>query len=172
MRWISTLFLTLILRSIPAAAQAVPADSQMGQTMLAEIRSLREDLLSTAAITQRVQIAIYRLHVQSAVLEKATQRLDQARGTCEQAQEQQRATASGIEEMKKTNAQGGVEPKAAEQMLAQLQSTQAMWADRAQQCQGEQADAENQFRNEQAKMNDLEAQLERLDQALSDNRRK
>jgi hypothetical protein len=42
-----------------------------------------------------------------------------------------------------------------------------MWAGQAQQCQGEQADAEAQFRLEQAKMSELENQLEQLDRVLA-----
>jgi predicted secreted protein len=59
------------------------------------------------------------------------------------------------------------EQKAAEQMLANLKSGLEMFAGEEQQCQVERADAENQFRSEQAKMNDLEDQLDKLDKLLA-----
>jgi hypothetical protein len=67
---------------------------------------------------------------------------------------------------------GTGEQKAIEQMIFQFQATMEMWATQAQQCQGEQADAEAQFRLEQAKMGELENQLEQLDQVLAGHGRK
>jgi chromosome segregation ATPase len=137
---------------------------QVTDSLLAEIRALRLDLRDTAAAIQRVQIVMYRLQAQWSAVEKATGRLDMARGQCKAAQDQQKFTAVRIEEMKK---QSGGELKNAEQMISQLQSAMEMAAVQAQECQGEQADAEAQFRLEQAKMSELENQLERLDQVLA-----
>jgi hypothetical protein len=93
--------------------------------MLTEIRQLRHDLQTTAATIQRVQIVMYRLQAEAALMDRATQRLDQARAGCSQGQMQRKRLAAQIEQ------------------------------------------AETQFRVEQATMNDLQAQLDKLDRLLA-----
>jgi hypothetical protein len=166
------LFLMLVFKTSPAVAQAVSPDSQMAQTLLMEIRALRLDLRDTAAIIQRVQLVMYRLQAQAALVDKAEQRLDQARGQCKLAQDQQKFTATQIEQVRKQNANNGADQKAAEQMISQFQAAMETWAGQGQQCQVEQIDAETQFRAEQAKMNALEDQLVQLDQGLAGHDRK
>ena len=151
------------------AMDVTPSDSQMAETVLTEIRALRLDLRNVAATIQRVQIVMYRLQAQDAVVDKITQRLDTARVVCKQAQEQQKAVAAQIELIKKQSAQNGVDQKQIEQEIAGLQSTLEMWNSQLQQGQVDQVDAEAQFRLEQAKRSELENQLEQLDRILAGN---
>ncbi len=147
-------------------------DSQMAETVLSEIRALRLDLRNVAATIQRVQIAMYRLQAQDAVVDKVTQRVEMARGVCKQAQEQQKATAAQLELIKKQSSQNGVDQKQIEQEIAMLQGTLEVWNGQSQQCQVDQVDAEGQFRVEQAKRSELENQLEQLDRILAGQERK
>ena len=162
MHGILMLFLTL------AGGQEALPDSQ---TVLTEIRALRLDLRNVAATIQRVQIVMYRLQAQDAVLDKATQRLETARSVCKQAQEQQKAMAAQIEVVKKQSS-NGVEQKQIEQEVAGFQATLEMWNGQLQQGQVDQVDAETQVRVEQAKRSDLENQLEQLDQILAGQAKK
>src|SRR5271168_1922446 len=88
-----------------AAIQVVPmfaqpgSDSQVAQALVSEIRELRQDLLTTAATIQRVQIGMYRLQAEAGLLDKATQRFDQARMVCKQAEAQQKSAQSQIEQV-------------------------------------------------------------------------
>jgi hypothetical protein len=165
---------TLLLQTAAAVAQTASPDSQMTQTMLAEIRQLRQDLQATAVTIQRVQIVMYRLQAQSALVDRATQRLDQARAGCRQAQNQQKMFADQIElaEARRRNSKDPSDQKAAEEMLSSLKSSAEMSTSEEQQCQVEQIDAENQFRTEQAKMSELQDQLDQLDQTLAGHGRK
>jgi hypothetical protein len=162
-------FLTALLNSAPVAAQPASPDSQTTQLMLAEIRQLRQDLQSAAATIQRVQIVMYRLQSQAALLDRATQRLDQARAVCDQVQDQRRRTAAQIEqaEARRRDSRSQSDQAAAEELLVQLKSSAEMWAGDEQRRQVEQADAENQVRAEQAKTNTLQDQLDQLDRVLS-----
>jgi hypothetical protein len=162
-------FLTLAIPIAPAVAQVVLSDSQMAEAMLTEIRALRQDLGNTAATIQRVQIAMYRLQAQAFVVDKAEQRLDQARNSCQQTQTQQKFILTQIDqaEARKQNLQNVSDQRALEQTISQLRSSIETAAGETQQCQIEQVDAENQFRGEQAKKNELENQLDRLDQVLA-----
>jgi chromosome segregation ATPase len=170
----SLFVLMLVASTAPVVAQPLSSDPQMTQPMVTEIRELRQDLRNVAATIQRVQIIMYRLQAQSALVDKASQRLDQARSECKQAQMQQKLVASQIEraETRKRNSQTGAAEQSAEQLIANLQSSLEMLMGQAQQCQPEEIDAENQFRAEQAKMNELHNQLDQLDQVLAEQSRK
>jgi len=48
-----------------------------------------------------------------------------------------------------------------------LKASDEIWASEEQECQIEQTEAETQFRAEQAKMSDLQAQLDKLDRLLA-----
>ena len=142
------------------------APDQTVDSLVAEIRALRMDLRSTAAAIQRVQIVMYRLQAQAASVEKATGRLDMAHAQCSAAENGRRQAAVQIEQMKKQNSQNEAEQRGIEAVIAQFQANMDLAASQAQQCLGEQADAEAQFRLEQAKMSELENQLEGLDRVL------
>jgi hypothetical protein len=152
-----------------AFAQTLLPDSQATQSVLTEIRQLRHDLQTAAATIQRVQIVMYRLQAGAALMHRATQRLDQARGGCTQGQMQRKRLAAQIEqaETRKRNAQNPSDQKAAEEMLSNLKASDEMWASQEQECLIEQTEAETQFRAEQAKMNELQAQLDKLDRLLA-----
>src|SRR5690242_11614744 len=140
----------ILLLIFPAAfAQSGTSDSPVTQVLLTEVRQLRQDLQATAAMIQRVQIVMYRLQAGSVQLDRVKERLDEARGQCEQAQAQRKYVTTAIEqaEARKRDAQNSGTEKAAEASLSQLRSSLEMWAGREQQCQVEQVEAETQVRN-------------------------
>jgi chromosome segregation ATPase len=164
----------LLLRATSVVAQATPSDSQMTQAVLSEIRQLRQDLQATAAIMQRVQIVLYRLQAQESQLDRATQRFETARDVCKGAEMQRKQFAAQIEqaESAKRSAQNASDRQAAEETLARLRSSAEMFSSEVGDCQGNQVDAEIHVRAEQAKMSELQDQLERLDKVLpGDSRR-
>ena len=159
----------LLLRATSAVAETSPSDSQMTQAVLSEIRQLRQDLQATAATIQRVQIVLYRIQAQENQLDRATQRLEMTRDVCKGTEMQGKQFATQIEqtESAKRSAQNASDRQAAEEMLARLRSSAEMLASEARDCQGNQVDAEIQVRAEQAKMSELQDQLERLDKVLA-----
>lgn len=159
----------LVLTAGNTLAQTAGSDTQVTQTVIAEIRQLRNDLQTTAATIQRVQIVMYRLQSQSVALDRASQRLEQARGACSQAQSQQKMLAGQVErvEAQKGRAQNPAEQKSLEEVLANMKSSIEMWTGEEQQCQVERSQAEGQFRAEQARMSELQEQLEKLDKLLA-----
>jgi chromosome segregation ATPase len=163
MRCILILFLALAVENAPAADLAVSSD------LLAEIRDLRHDLWNTAATIQRVQIAMYRLQFQTALVDKVAGRLEQARSECKQAQSQQKLTATEIEqaEAQKRNPENGNDRAAVEQMISQLHASLETLTGEIQECQVEQTAGEAQFRAEQAKLEELQNHLDSLDQVLA-----
>jgi chromosome segregation ATPase len=146
-----------------------PGDDSLAQAMLAEIRQLRSDLQTAAATIQRVNIVMFRIETQAGVVEHATQRVDQIRMQCNQAQANQKMFANQVEQAEANghSLEDAVMEQSFGRNLANLKSALAELAVEIPRCQAEQAEAENQLRNEQNRMNDLQDQLEKLDKALS-----
>jgi len=163
-------FIAGLLTAMSATAESPATDAQM----LAEVRQLRQDLRTAAATIQRVQIVMFRLQVQGAALEGARQRMENAHFACSQAPMQRQNAMSQLDEAqaRKRNAQSPAEQRVAEAILSQLNSQIEMAAKQEQDCQAPRVEAETEVRNEEAKMNDLQDQLERLDKTLAGYGRK
>jgi chromosome segregation ATPase len=157
----------LLFTALPVVAQTAPPDSPIAQAVLVEIRQLRNDPQTTAATIQRVQIVMYRLQSQASVPDHVTQRLDQARAACDQAETQRNMFTTRVEQAEAAmrNPQNGANRAVQEEMLSNLKSSVEALAAEEQQCQLERAEAENQLRAEQAKMDDLQDRLDKLDLA-------
>jgi predicted HTH domain antitoxin len=142
--------------------------------MISEIHQLRQDLQNSSAIVQRVNIAIYRLQAQATTLGRATQLLDQTRNQCKQQESQRKIVATQIEqaEARKQASQSPSDQQANEEMLSYLKAAAATSAAEGQQCQAQQIDSETRVQTEEAKMNDLQEQLEHLDRDLAEHSRK
>jgi len=97
----------------------------MTQSLLAEIRQLRQDLQATAATIQRVQLVMFRMQAEASLLSRATERLDNARSRCEQAQMQRKMLTAEVEsaEYRQRNSQNPSDANAAAEQLAPLSPT-------------------------------------------------
>src|SRR5215472_8559204 len=71
--------LALVLLSATAYTQTTPADPRTLQTLLDEVRQLRQDFRTMAVSIERAQILLHRLQIQEAAVGRAQQRLDDAR---------------------------------------------------------------------------------------------
>jgi hypothetical protein len=158
----------VLLLSLSATAFA-QTDTQLTQTLISEIRALRQDLQTTAATIQRIQIVMYRLQAQTAIMNRATQRLDEARNRCTNAQNQHKMMAGEIQRQQDhlRTVQNPAEQKQVEDTLGRMKSQMEMFANEEQQCQVRESDAHTQYRAERAKMAELEDQLEKLDKVLA-----
>src|SRR5207245_9743231 len=89
------LVLGLLLISPAAFGQTSSTDSQTLQAMLAEVRQLRKELRTTTLAAQRVQIVLYRWHIQEAAVARAERRLDEARSALAPTRTEVNMMASG-----------------------------------------------------------------------------
>jgi uncharacterized phage infection (PIP) family protein YhgE len=163
----------LIVLLLPGVANSqtppAPPDSPVTQALLTEIRQLRQDLQFTASTIQRVQIAMFRLQAESTVLNAATQRADNVRERCEQVRTQRKGIAMQIEQdvARMRDSGNPVAQKTAEQQAVWLKTTSDELATAEGECAASQVEVENQLRAEQAKMSDLQDQLDKLDKSLA-----
>src|SRR6267143_4638954 len=93
----SSLFvLGLLLFSTACLGQTTPNDSQTLQSLLLEVRQLRQDLQTTTIAGQRAQILIYRVQGQEAAVARASQRLDEARDKLARIEDERQQVVTAI----------------------------------------------------------------------------
>jgi len=166
-RWI--LMLGLLLCSGPVFAQSTSTDSQTLQALLAEVRQLRMDLRNTTAAAQRAQILLYRLQAQETVVAHASQRLDETRLKLAQTQDERKHLAAEIKHQEDIASHGQLtlaQRSQIDEYLPQIKARHEAAQTEEQQRQTNETEAENQLGMEQAKLTDLQDQLERLQRIL------
>lgn len=162
------LALSLLLFSSPALGQTTPTDSQTLQELLAEIRQLRQDLQTSAIAARRAQILIYRLHVQEAASAHASQRVDEAKSSIEQQRARRKYQEFQIKQYEdmRDRAENAAQRKQSEDAIDELKKQMEAWVPEEQEAQRRETELEQQSRIEQAKLDQLEGELDRLDQAV------
>ena len=163
------LCLGLLLVSLPAPGQSTSTDSQTLQALLAEVRQLRQDMKTTSLAAVRAQILLHRSLSQEAVLERATQRLDDARARVTELQFEQKKAAAEIkrsEDFVNDTDSPPARRKEVEDSLPASKSRFESGEALVQQLQSKEIEAEAQLRLEQAKLDVLHDQLERVMQTL------
>jgi chromosome segregation ATPase len=156
----------LLLLAAPAFAQT--NDGALTQTLINEIRALRQQLEATNVTSQRVQIALFRLQSQTAIVNTAQQRLDSARTKLAEAQNERQhlAGAARIFEETVNSTADPNEKKAMQQRLVDFKAQLDYSTARETMLQSAATDAESQLRAEQARLTDLQSLLDQLDKAL------
>jgi chromosome segregation ATPase len=155
--------------------QTSSADSQTLQALLSEVRQLRQDIQLTTIMVERAQILIYRLHGQEAAVARASQRLDESREKLARTQEQRKQLSIEIKQEEEFIANTENVPaqrKNYEDRLPHLKARVDSLEGDEQQDQAREIETEQQFRAEEAKLNDLRDQLDRLDKTLENAGRK
>jgi len=172
----SSLFiLGLLVFSTPCFVQTTSGDSQTLQSLLSEVRLLRQDLRTTTVATQRSQILIYRLQGQEAAVGRASQRLDEGREKLARTQDEWKHVAAEVkqqEDFVSNTENPPTQRKALENRLPELKTRLESLESEEQQHQSREIDAEQQLRAEEVRLSDLRDRLDRLDKALENASRR
>ena len=156
------LFVVVVLAMATATfAQTTSSDSQTLQSLLAEVRQLRQDLQVSLTRMQSAQILLSRLQIQEVAVSRASQHLDDARSKLAEVQVVIRSEASEIKHFEDAPNTGDNGPQV-EAALNRAKSDLEASTNLAQQRQSIETDAEQQLRTEQDKLNKLETQLDEL----------
>jgi chromosome segregation ATPase len=167
--------LALALIFVTATSAQTPSpDTQALQALVAEIRQLRQDLQATTIATQRVQIVLYRLQMQTTLVTRAASRLDDVRASLGNVQADKKNTSVRMQLMEESiqSMQNAAERKNTEGMVVLAKSAVERLAADEQRLQSREIDAETQLRADQAKLADLQDQLDHLDKLLDSLTRK
>jgi len=162
----------LAILVFPAAAfgQSNASDSQTLQSLLAEVRQLRQELHSSIAKVQEAQILIARLQVEESAVEHASQQLDDARSKLTEVQSRQTHISENITRLQDTltaaDENAGLQKPELQGALDDLRSELEAAKNEESQRQTAEIDAEQQLRTEQNKLDTLQAQLDEIVKAL------
>jgi hypothetical protein len=169
--------LILVFSTFPvsALARTASSDSQTLQAILLEIRQLRHELQTSNAMAARAQIALYRLQRQDELVAHAHQRLSDTRLRLAEAESEMGKKTIQIQSAKDAashsqapDAQAHVE----DVILPELKSQLEMLQKQERQARAEEAQAEQQLRDEQVKLDGLSDSLDRYNIALEEVGRK
>lgn len=160
------LLFMLLCFAVPAGAlgQTVPSDSQTLQSLLNEVRELHQELQSSLARMQKAQVLLIRWQSQQSVVERASQRLDEARTKLAGEQDHQRRIAFDSKRLEEDlsaeqiPAQQKVLQDQADRLKADFDTSTKM-VDLDQQAE---IDCEQKLRNEQDKLDALDAELDEI----------
>jgi chromosome segregation ATPase len=167
------LSLPLFATATAWAQSAAPGPPAL-EALVSEIRQLRQDLQATTVAAQRVQIALFRLQTQTTAVARAASRLDDLHSRLSQIQTHQREVASRLQhfEEQQRDSHDPNELKVAAEVVPQLKAELDRQAPEEQLLQASEAETASQLRSEQAKLSDLQDQLDRLDKVLASFDRK
>jgi chromosome segregation ATPase len=162
------LFLSLVSFSSSASSQTVEPQTRAMEAVLSEIRQLRQDLQSAAVSARKAQIVIYRLHVQAALVQHATERLENVKNELAQLESERKYLTEQIKHLEemKDRAETEQQRKQFEDYIIGPKSNLEAAVPREQELQAKQIELEADLRTEQAKWDRLQDELDRLENAL------
>jgi chromosome segregation ATPase len=159
----------LLLVSMPAWGQANTKDSQTLQSLLAEVRQLRQEFATQAAANQKTQILLYRLQAQQAVVARLSQRVDDAHVELNQLENERARLADEIkrhEDFIATTVNASGDRRAVEDALPGLRAKLESVDSEQREVREKESGAQEQLRLEQDKLDRLEADLDRLEKTF------
>jgi DNA repair exonuclease SbcCD ATPase subunit len=160
-----TFLLILLVAGIPSATlgQAPASDAETLRALLTEVRELRRDLRVSLARIQVVQILLSRLQTQQAVVTRASDRLNDVRSKLADAQNHQKDVRTNLKRLE--DALGAEQnPEQQKELRDRINNAKSELEESTyvEQYQSAEADADQQLRIEQEKLNALETQLDDL----------
>ncbi len=163
-------FLIVVVLGMTAAAlgQTPSSDLQALRALLSEVRELRQVLQVSLGRIQSAQILLSRLQIQQVAVTRASQHLDDARSKLAEVQVVMRSEAAEIKHFEDEAPTAGQSAAQVEEALKRAKSDLEASTNLEQQRQATEAEAEEQLRTEQDKLNGLEAQLDELVRNMGD----
>lgn len=164
-------FTALTLTSTFISAQSTSRDTESLQSLVKELRLLRQELVTTTVAAQRVQIVLYRLQGQQTAVQRAAERNNLTRDRLSDTESQIKTRTAELQRYEELVPQSQSEAQrkeVQEQVLPRLKADLEGLRHLQQQQQADESQSEEQLRAEQAKLSDLENFLDKLDKSLAD----
>lgn len=167
--WVFVFSVCFLLLCTSGLGQSTSNESQGMQALVAEVRQLRNDLQATNGYALQAQVLFYRLQFQQATVTRVSGRLSDARGRIFDIQRRRAQVAAILKQFEESLDSTEPSPADRKQIEGLIETNKAeleSLATEEQQRQAAQMDAEEQMRVEQAKLNELEERVDRLEKDL------
>lgn len=163
-------FSLLLTPGVAYSQSASSTDSQTLQALLKEVREMRQDIRTMTAASERAQILLSREQVEQAAVENAQKELDSASSRVSEIQRQERNSQEQIQYFTDQDSEDRT-PNAAsrqriEALIARFKANLEQQSAEEQSAQGSQMQAKDKLQIEQGKLDELQAELDRLDKDL------
>ena len=166
--FLSFLFSTSTAFGQATTGQTTTTESQAIQALLAEVHQLRQDLQAAANGARRVQILIHRLYVQEAAVARASQRRDEAKAGLDQFQAWKKYQAAQIKTYEDQRDRSGdaTQRKQFDDSISYLKIQMEERLPLEQDAQAKETELDELWRIEQAKLDQLQAELDQIDRTV------
>jgi chromosome segregation ATPase len=164
--------LCFLLLSASGLGQSTSTESQGMQALVAEVRQLRQDLHATNGYALKAQVLLYRLQFQETAVARASERLNDARGRLADMQRHRTEVAARLKRLEESLDNTETSPADRKEVQLEIAASKIQLENitaEEQQRQTAEMDAEEQLRTEQAKLNELEERVDRLEKALDNS---
>lgn len=172
--WAFVFSVSFLFLCTSGLGQSTSNESQGMQALVAEVRQLRKDLQTSNGYALKAQVLLYRLQFQQAAVARASERLSNVRSRLADMQHHRTEVAANLkrfeEALENTETSSEDRKRFQGEISANKQELEALAAVEQQQ-QAAEMEAEEQLRTEQAKHNELEERVDRLEKALDNNPR-
>jgi len=151
-----------------SAALAQSGDSQTLQSLLQEVRQLRQDMHGLTVVAQRVHILLYRVQLQDDATKKAAQRYDQASARLRDADRAYSDAANGLKSVEERlpSLQNQKERDEAEAFVRDVKRRLEVLSQDRSLAQAAESSAASDFKVEQEKLAELQQRLDQLERQL------
>jgi hypothetical protein len=163
----------LMVSSLAFSSAAVcqsPAcpEAQTLQSLLTEVHQLRQDLQTVSVAARRAQILIYRLYVQEAIVQRASENLNNTKTALDAIRTNRGFQTEQIKQFEeaKDSSDDPTYRKQMDDMIARLRSRLEAENSVEQEMQAKEIELEEELRTERAKFEQEQAKLDELDNAL------
>lgn len=164
-----SVFVCLFLLPSIALGQRDTTEAQSLKTIADEIHQLRRELKTVSVLSQRVQIALSRLHNQETAVDHARDRAEIARSQLGGIRSNERELTHMLQLNKETQLRSTdpVEQRHLEDAINDFKSRLDLLAQEERDAQASETQADNELRTEQTKLDGLQDLLDGLDKSLA-----
>lgn len=164
----SFLFFGLLLIAPVVVGQSAQTDSQILQALLNEVHQLRQDLQATTVAAERAQILLYRIQAQESAVRHVQERVDDTRSKLTLIQAEEKRLTANLKQITDSpdRDENPAGRKESEEIITRFKAALEAQSVNEQEAQAKLTEAQEQLRIEQAKLSELENQLDHLEKAL------
>ena len=163
------IFLVALFAASAGLCQTPVKEADTIQSLLVEVRQLRQDIAAMTVASQRVQIALHALQMQDAAVARDRERRDNARNRCSGIEGNRQHTAADIQKLEGSLASGTLpenDARMIRERLTEIKSSFDAQTAELQSCQAAESEASGQFQSDTAKLSEVQDRIERLDKSL------
>ena len=159
---------SLLLSSAAVCQSPACPEAETMQSLLTEVRQLRQDLQTVSVAARKAQILMYRLNVQEEIVRHVSGNLDNTKSALDGIRRSKEFLAEQIKQVEeaKNSSDDATQRRQMDDMIAQFKSRLEVENPMEQELQAKEIELEEELRTERAKLEQEQAKLDELENVL------